>query len=55
MSAGKSEALSLIKQALAVWQVDPDEDAADELETWEQLLEIGDKLARLTGEPKPGG
>jgi hypothetical protein len=47
------EVLALIKQALDIWEVDPDEASIEEQQVWEDLNEVGIKLARLTGEPEP--
>ncbi len=48
------EMLALIKQARDIWEVDPDEASIEEPQAWEDLNEVGIKLARLKGEPEPG-
>lgn len=48
------EVLALIKQALDIWEIDPDEASIEEQQAWEDLSEVGIKIARLTGEPEPG-
>lgn len=54
MSSGKHKALALLTQALDQWEVDPDEDGADEQEAWANVLDAANLLAKLTGEPEPG-
>lgn len=54
MTEHRAPILNLLKQALDLWEVDPDEVSFQEQQLWEDLHEVAIKLARMTGEPEPG-
>lgn len=45
------QALSLIAQALDVWQVDPDQQEPEEQQAWNELLDAANVLARIISNP----
>ena len=50
----KHEALTRLKQALDLWEVDPDEASLEEQQAWENAHEAAIILAKLLGEAEPG-
>lgn len=54
MQTTRHQALAHLKQALDLWEVDPDEASLEEQQAWENAHEAAIMLAKMLGEAKPG-
>lgn len=50
----RDRVLTCLKQALDLWEVDPDEASLQEQQAWEGVHEAAIMLARMLGEAEPG-
>lgn len=50
----RDQALAHLKQALDLWEVDPDEASLEEQQAWEDVHEAAIMLANMLGEAEPG-